>query len=402
MRWSSVGGVALLFFATACSSSRDVASTSMATSGTPGTAPSSADSITGAAGEASPALPEPEAPAAALPEPVETPLLPGPGESTEYPLALDECGLNTGYPGDEQCILPPPPDQGFQIHIGPSDYANIDPQFIMAPHQESTRDFPSVSSNTTDIFFYYRQYRMRPGAHHAILSRAGATVGGGRRIGTANLPGDSPPGGVIAPENQGVGIPLGPATPVNVSFHAINVTNEPILQEIWVNFWYRNPAEVTEQVNQLFETGDVAFAIQPGEEVVLGPYGCDIPADGRVLWFYGHRHANNLRFSTWRERGGVQELFYEGLHWEEPLWLEYASNVQNPVPNREMGIEGGWSGVLDLRPGDRLVWECHVRNQQSTVLRFTNETYLGEMCIMDAEVVGTNCGAGLGGFGFAP
>src|SRR5687767_5543383 len=34
------------------------------------------------------------------------------------------CSLNTGYPGDDQCILPPPPDKGFQVHIGPSNYAN--------------------------------------------------------------------------------------------------------------------------------------------------------------------------------------------------------------------------------------------------------------------------------------
>ena len=26
------------------------------------------------------------------------------------PFAWDECGLNTGYAGDDRCILPPPPD----------------------------------------------------------------------------------------------------------------------------------------------------------------------------------------------------------------------------------------------------------------------------------------------------
>ena len=35
-------------------------------------------------------------------------------------LALDQCGLKTAYVGDENCILPPPPDKGFQVHIGPN------------------------------------------------------------------------------------------------------------------------------------------------------------------------------------------------------------------------------------------------------------------------------------------
>jgi hypothetical protein len=65
--------------------------------------------------------------------------------------------------------------------------------------------------------------------------------------------------------------------------------------------------------------------------------------------------------------------------------------VQNPEPDRARGIEGGHSGVLDLRPGDALEWECHVINKTDGVLRFTNENFAGEMCILDAELVGANC-----------
>ena len=36
-------------------------------------------------------------------------------------------------------------------------------------------------------------------------------------------------------------------------------------------------------------------------------------------------------------------------------------------------------------------WECHVINEQPNTLRFTNETYAGEMCIMDGETVGATC-----------
>jgi hypothetical protein len=166
-----------------------------------------------------------------------------------------------------------------------------------------------------------------------------------------------------------------------------------------VNFWYREPGTVTEEATQLFQVGDPSFTVQPGEDTILGPYSCDIQGEGRMLWFYGHRHANNKRFSAWRVRGAERLLFYEGFHWEDVLTLEYNSLIQNPVAVRDRMVEGGHTGVLDLRPGDKLEWECHVINEQSSALRFTNETYLGEMCIMDAELVGATCGSSGGGFG---
>jgi hypothetical protein len=321
--------------------------------------------------------------------------------------AMDECDLDTGWEGDEYCILPPDPAKGFQLRIGPTDYENPDPRYVLEPGEEETNNFTAVSGNETDVHFYYRQFRMRPGSHHMIVT-AGGSAGsgtdagfGGRRIATSNSSVDSPVGGKIAPENEGVGIPLTANSSLNVSLHSINVTDQPIVREIWVNFWYRDPADVTETAQQLFATGDPTFVVQPGQDTILGPYSCDIQAEGRMLWFYGHRHANNKRFSAWRVRGAQRDLFYEGLHWEEPLLLEYTSTIDNPVPDRNAGIEGGWSGILDVLPGDKLEWECHVVNNLDTPLRFTNNTYTGEMCIMDAELVGTNCtsSGGLGGFG---
>jgi hypothetical protein len=306
------------------------------------------------------------------------------------------CGIKSGYPGDEYCILPPPPDKGFQLHIGPSDYNNIDPKYILEPGEESTDDFAAVSGNDKKIFFYYREYRSRPGAHHMIASDeggAGVGVSGqGRRIGTSNNPSeDSPKDGIIAPENQGVGIPLEAHSKLKVNLHSINVTDQRILREAWVNFWYRDPADVTEPAEELFSIGSASFAIQPGEDTVLGPYNCTVQNPGRMLWFYGHRHANNVRFSAWRVRGGQRDLFYEAYNWEEVLLLDYSSNITNPVADRENQVEGGWTGILDLQKGDKLEWECHVINNTPGVLRFTNETFTGEMCIMDGEMVGTNC-----------
>jgi len=135
----------------------------------------------------------------------------------------------------------------------------------------------------------------------------------------------------------------------------------------------------------------MSFAIAPHQSTTLGPYTCTVQGDGRMLWLYGHRHANNTRFTVTRVRGTQRDVIYDAYYWEEPLLLEYNSRTQNPAPDYASGIEGGWSGPLDLRTGDQIEWACDVVNQQATTLYFTNETYLGEMCIVDAEAVGSTC-----------
>jgi len=315
----------------------------------------------------------------------------GGSDGGKHGLALDECGLSTGFVGDDQCILPPPPDKGFQLHVGPDDYDNPDEAYMLAPGEEKTTDFPEVSANDSDIFFFYRQYRLRPSAHHIIITAANGTdIIAGRRIGTANLSEDYPTGGVIAPEDQGVGLPLSAHATLDASFHAINTTDKPALREAWINFWYRDADQVTQPATEWFETGDVTFMVPPHASQTLGPYTCNVDNDGRLLWMYGHRHANNTRFTATRIRGDQRDVIYDADKWDEPLLLEYSSLVTNPAPNIPVK-EGGWSGILDLSPGDKVEWKCDVVNDHDTPLRFTNQTLLGEMCIVDAEAVGSNC-----------
>jgi hypothetical protein len=325
------------------------------------------------------------------------------------PTTSAECGLKTAYAGDDYCINKPAPEEGWQLHIGPTNYDNPEPQFLLMPGEELTSNFSAVADHDRKRFFYYRKFRQRPGAHHNIISAsspAGTSPSteafgeiGGRRIGTTNhLIEDNPIGGIIAPENTGVGIPLEPGSTINVSLHSINTTDKPQLREVWVNFMWRPDEVVTEPVEQMFQTGDVTFQVQPRAEQVLGPFSCAVEGDGRMLWFYGHRHANNVRFSAWRVRDGKKDLFYEGRNWEEPMVLEYSSTVMNVAPDPAKMLEGGMSGILDFKTGDTIEWECQIVNKTDQVLRFSNNTYTGEMCIMDAELVGANC-ASRGGFG---
>ena len=308
---------------------------------------------------------------------------PTPGQPT---LAMDECkDLNTQYPGDEFCILPPPADKGFQLRVGPDNYDNPG-TFVVRPGQELNEIFPATSGNTEDVYYYWRQYRMRPGSHHMILSKGGGIGGGGGRIGGSQTTAkDSPTGGVIAEENKGVGMQMAARTPLSFSLHYFNYTDGDIVKDVWVNVWYRDEAEVTEPATEVFSL--LPINISPGRHVVLSG-NCPVTGSGRVLTLYGHRHANNLRFSAWRERGGMRELVFEDYDWEEPTVLEYSSVITNQPPNPAAKAAGGYSGVLDVKQGDNLYFECEIANMTNNTFRGANEAIDDEMCILVGDSVG--------------
>ena len=305
----------------------------------------------------------------------------------EPELALDECGLHTPWPGDQYCIKAPPRERGFQLHVGPSDYVNPEPQYVLEPGQETVENIPVTSGNETDVYYYFRQYRMRPGSHHAILySGSGAGPGARRLGGSQNLAKDNPDRGVIAPENAGIGMKLAAKTPITVNLHYMNYTDKPILKEIWVNFWYRDPSEVTEPASELFSP--TPMNVPAGQHVVIRS-SCTIAQPGRVLTLYGHRHANNLRFSAWRERGDARDLIYEDYDWEDPLVLEFSTTVDNAPADSATKTRGGWNGPLDLMMGDKLSFECEIINHSNKTFRGANEAKDDEMCILVGDTVGT-------------
>ena len=300
-------------------------------------------------------------------------------------LAMDECNLDTRYPGDEYCINAPPPDKGFQMHLGPSNYDNPGAQWIMQPGTETTENVSATAGNTEDVYYYWRQYRMRPGSHHLIISSGG--LGGGRRLGgSSNTAKDNPEAGVIAPENQGVGMPLAARASLSNSLHYFNFTDEPIIKEVWVNFWYRDASEVTEPTREVFSM--LGMGIAPGEYV--NKHGaCRITEPGRMLTVYGHVHSHNKRFSVWRTRGTDRMLIHEAYNWEDPNISEFSSTVMNPSLNPAAKIDGGYSGVVDLQAGDVVEFECEILNDTNSVFLGANEAEDDEMCIMIGDTVGT-------------
>jgi hypothetical protein len=216
-------------------------------------------------------------------------------------------------------------------------------------------------------------------------------------VSSQNPVADMPPGGKVAPEDEGVGFPLAARTPLSVNVHFINTTDKPILKEAWINFWYKDGATVREPASAIF-TG-TPINIPPGQHVILSS-DWSITGSGRVLRLFGHKHANNVRWSSYRIRGGQKELLFEDYdHWEEPLVLEYSSLITNPQPDPVTKTPGGWSGVVDLQPDDVFRFECEVVNGTTRTFTGQNEAVDDEMCIQNGTVVGTTIGSGGTGFG---
>jgi hypothetical protein len=321
---------------------------------------------------------------------------PGPGEELGDPggpeIALDECGLATNYRGDEYCILPPPEAEGFQIHYGPTDYDDPDDvaPYLLAPGDESNLFEPAVSGNTSDVFFYRRQYRMRPGSHHLIVSESsGGTTsftGLGRRLGgSQNVAKDTPTR--EAPENAGLGMPLVAEAPLSLNLHHFNGSGEPILREAWVNFWYVDEAEVVNEAQEMFLWAQ-GTSVAPGSTLnVTGHW--DIDADGRVLTMYGHRHSNTPRFTAYHVRDGSRTLVYDDFDWVEPAVFEFNSVTENPTPDAERLRSGAISGPFELLQGDALEWECEIVNERDYTISFgQNEAESSEMCILVGDAIG--------------
>ena len=315
--------------------------------------------------------------------------MPGSGGATVEP----GCNLHTKYLGDENCILPPPEDKGFQVHYGPKDYD--DPvevaKYLVPPGQDTTVQGNVTAGNKTDVYFYKRQYRMRPGSHHLIVydsaGGSGGVIGTGRRLGgTQNQVKDNPTG-PMPPENEGIGMPLKANAQLRLDIHHYNGTDEPILREAWINFWYVPTASVKQEAKEMFLMAS-GPTIAPNQRVVVKGER-SVPTDGRILTTYGHRHSNNVRFSAWRTRGADKKQIYEDYDWKEPKVLEYNTLTTNPAPNATALTGGGYSGILDLKAGDKISWECEIVNKSGGTIIFNqNEAVTSEMCILIGDTIG--------------
>jgi hypothetical protein len=267
---------------------------------------------------------------------------------------------------------------------------------------------------------YYRIYnRMRGGSHHMIVSSvdsAGSTFswapGGadglfnGRTIPGAQRPDDNTPQvSMIAPEDDGLYRELPANVIVQYNMHHFNSTDRPILKEAWQNIWWtdnaKTPVSYIQGLPLLQAVGTFA---NPGE-IVDFHYASTAPAPFRVLGLFGHRHAWTPSFTAWIERPGMrEEIIYQSFDWFDEPTFQYNSQVKNPAVKPEARQDGAASGIINLAAGDKLHFNCHIeytderaKEENSPVLpaangplRFANQAYNAEMCILFGASVGDN------------
>jgi hypothetical protein len=333
--------------------------------------------------------------------------------------------FETPFPGDEYCILPPPPELGFQLGVHPGgntgywdkmwagDYSfyedtSLTGEYVVLAGDEKLQNYLVDFQGPTEERYYYRRYfRGRYGSHHGTVTFTGAPVTEGwqdnadRSIGSSlvtvqNAYTDIPQNTLdVSPEEKGIGLKLPVNSGLNMNLHHFNSTDAPMLRENWINAWYMPKEAVTRQVQGVLIAAPVNFPIG----MVLDSEGSATAfSETHVLSLWGHRHAWTTRFHAWVVRAdGSEELVYDSHDWYDMPTFSYNSVAKNPEPGK--GLDGASTGPLVLQPGDEMHFNCHVETTQERAdeigvslptapITWANEARTAEMCLLNGETTG--------------
>jgi hypothetical protein len=356
--------------------------------------------------------------------------------STTQTVDLDgvtPCNIHSGFDGDELCIQAPPADKGFQFHYGPSDYNNAAEvkKYTLEPGQEVTDCVFFPTPNDQTVYFNAYHSRMRPGSHHMLLYTQSAMetetgpndgpVACNQGIDSRNLFGAQTPtldvdGNVDgAPENSGMAVTIAPHQQAVMQLHFINAGTKPILREAWANVVYVDKSQVTQLSDPIFFIAGVTMNVKMGSTVTI--HGtATVPAtagpDFRLISATPHYHTHTTKFTAWATIGGNKQVILEDFpvygKLPEPLLTSFDSVQKNAPPNETAHSDGAFSGVLSMRPGDQIDWECVIQNTNvspsapapytASAITFDNAVYTGEMCNLFG-MYGPTVGSAWQGFG---
>jgi hypothetical protein len=316
-----------------------------------------------------------------------------------YPDLRGTCGIKSGYVGDETCLPAPKPEEGIQIHVGPSNYEDQAEvaKYLMQPGEESSQCWTFHTPNDKEIFYQTYEFSGRAGTHHVIntmfntdLADGGFGVCADPGTGTNgniidNLPGASKahmPRGTVAPENADLGRKIPPHAASQADMHYYNFTDKPILREFWMNIYTVDASVVKRQADQIRAMGGISWSVVPIAPGTMQTYSyeCPITGDGQLLSLLGHYHAHGKKFtaSVRRAGTGMVEKVFEMYDFQDPAQFEYNSVSKNPTFSPTAA--GAVSGTLAVKNGDVLLWDCFIVNDSDVGLTYTNEVKTGEMC----------------------
>ena len=347
----------------------------------------------------------------------------------------------TQYPGDELCVLPPDPEKGIQYGVHPqgaswfervsqgdlSGYEDLADEWVMNSGEEESANYETATTNSAPLDFYRSYARMRAGSHHMIVnsdsskpgddkwypvSEGGLLEGAAGLLGAIGLPGaqrpdeSRPPSLEKPPEDAGFFRVLPAKAKITFNMHHFNATDRTILKEAWTNLWWEKDATVpVEGMSGLDIAQVLTMSIPPGDTQDLH-YSWAITQPIRLVEAFGHRHAWTSNFSAWIQKpDGSSSIIYQSFDWLDEPTYRYDSVTQNPVPASDKRSDGGASGVVMLAAGEKLHFNCHIEFTDERAaaegapapdsigtLRFANEAFTGEMCILFGSTAQINMG----------
>jgi hypothetical protein len=336
-------------------------------------------------------------------------------------------GYATRYPGDDYCILPPPPERGLQFGTHPqgarywqemwagnlNGYANdaLTKEFEVAPGGEIEQTYRTSLANDEAHSYYRIDSRMRVGSHHMatyLTSTTGnegwleptpdvfvpAEADGGVFWNSQRSNTDRPAGSLAIPdEDVGLGMTVGARQGILLDLHHFNTRDVPILREAWINVWW-----VDGSVRQPVKDRPLLAHVDVPPNTVTDLEGSFAPtAETRLLSLFGHRHAWTTRFNAWVHRAdGTEAPVYDSFNWLDVPTYSYDSLSTNPVADAAGHKDGAASGILTLDPGDELRFTCHVDTTAARAaevgvpvpteaLVFGNKAFGAEMCVLYAQ-----------------
>jgi hypothetical protein len=342
---------------------------------------------------------------------------------------IDAMPYKTPYPGDEFCILPPPPDQGVQVGVHPQgdaywqkmyahDYSDYESDALTRPSQlaassEVVQNFDTKASNPGAHNYFRLDSRMRDGSHHLVswfnstpVPDGWEPVTGNEQSGIGTEPtfynvqnthSDRPSAVDLAPEDDGLGASFAAHASVGFQLHHINAGPVPILREVWINVWWVPDGKTVVPVVADAVSAPIDY---PPDKVFDNTSTALATGDTRIVSVFGHRHAWTPRFSAQiiRASGDTEEL-YDSFDWLEMPTFQLDSVTTNPAPGIAAQSDGATSGLTVLHKGDKVQFACHVDTTAaqarklgvpvpSANLQFANEAIGAEMCVLYLETTG--------------
>jgi len=161
-----------------------------------------------------------------------------------------------------------------------------------------------------------------------------------------------------------------------------------------MNIYYAPKDTITDHAAQIRGMGGISWTVRPiapGTDKTYS-YSCPIGADGRIIALLGHYHSHGKRFSaSIKHADGSIDKVFEMYDYLDPAQFEYDSITTNP--DFTDSAAGAVSGILNVKSGDALLWDCHVINDSMVGLTYTNMVKTGEMCNLWGESIGPtiNC-----------